>query len=154
MTTHSTPGDRAGAAPGEVSPPELPPEPPPGRYGPARPTRSGRLLVPALVLLGAAGVAAAIWLGLNVGTVPVDWHDVGFRVDGDESIEVTFDVTRSDPTRPATCVVEALNTSHAQVGVVTVEVAPSTATRVRLTTPVRTSELAVSGTVRSCRMAN
>lgn len=163
MTTHSTPRDQTDGP--RADPPEggpgpagtaghAPLQPPPGRYGPTRPPCTGRLLVPALVLLGAAGVAVAIWLGLRVGVVPVSWHDVGFRVDGDESVEVTFDVTRTDPTEPATCMVEALNNAHAQVGVVTVEVAPSTATRVRLTTQVRTSELAVSGTVRSCRIAN
>lgn len=127
--------------------------PPPGRYGPA-PARSRRLVVPALVALGVGAVALAAWLGLRVGAVPVDWHDVGFRVEGDELLEVTFDVTRADPSRPASCLVEALNESHAQVGVVTVEVSPAEATRVRLTTAVRTSELAVSGTVRSCRLTD
>lgn len=128
--------------------------PPPGRYGPARARGSRRLLVPTLVLLGVAGVALAAWLGLRVGVAPVDWHDVGFRVDGDDLVEVTFDVTRPDPSRPASCVIEALNESHAQVGVVTVDVAASEATRVRMTTPVRTSELAVTGTVRFCRLTD
>ncbi len=128
--------------------------PPPGRYGPATAHPPRRLLVVALTLLGLAGVGLAAWLGLRVGVVPVDWDDVGFRIEGDDRMEVTFDVTRPDPSRPASCVVEALNESHAQVGVVTVEVAASEATRVRLTTPVRTSELAVSGTVRSCRLVD
>lgn len=139
-----------GPAPGSQASPLVPP---PGRYGPA-PGRSRRLVVPALVVLGLAGVALAAWLGLRVGVVPVEWHDVGFRVEGDDLLEVTFDVTRTDPSRPASCVVEALNESHAQVGVVTVEVAASDATRVRMTTPVHTSELAVSGTVRSCRLTD
>ncbi len=130
------------------------PAPPVGRYGPTPAPSSRRLLVAAIALLGLGGVASAVWLGLRVGVVPVDWHDVGFRVAGDDLMEVTFDVTRSDPSRPASCVVEALNESHAQVGVVTVDVAASEATRVRLTAPVRTSELAVSGTVRSCRLAD
>ena len=133
---------------------EPPLGPPPGRYGPEPAARSRRLLVPALVALGLAGVVLAAWLGLRVGAVPVGWHDVGFRIEGDDVLEVTFDVTRTDPSRTATCVVEALNESHAQVGVVTVEVAASDATRVRLTTPVRTSELAVSATVRSCRLVD
>lgn len=145
MTSQPAPEPAAG-------PQGTPLAPPPGRYGPVRSGRSRRLLVPALVLLGVAALALAAWLGLRVGTVPVDWHDVGFRIEGDDLIEVTFDVTRPDPSRRASCVVEALNESHAQVGVVTVEVAASEATRVRLSTPVRTSEVAVSGTVRSCRL--
>lgn len=147
MTTQPTPGTTPDPHPAASTPP-------PGRYGPARPARSRRLLVPALALLGAAGVAVAAWLGLRVGVVPVDWHDVGFRIDGDDLVEVTFDVTRSDPSRPASCIVEALNESHAQVGVVTVPVPPTDAARVRLTTPVGTSELAVSGTVRACRLTD
>jgi hypothetical protein len=137
-------------APGAPGPPLAPP---PGRYGPA-PVRSRRLVVAALVLLGVAAVALAAWLGLRVGVVPVDWHDVGFSVEGDDLLEVTFDVTRPDPSRPASCVVEALNESHAQVGVVTVEVPASADGRVRLTTTVRTSERAVSGTVVSCRLTD
>jgi len=86
--------------------------------------------------------------------VPVDWDDVGFRVDGDAQVEVTFDVVRADPSRPATCRVEALNQSYAQVGVRTVEVAPSEHRRVRLTVPVATSETAVTGTVSSCRLVD
>lgn len=128
--------------------------PPADRYGARRTAPPRRLVVALLAALGLVGVGVAAWLGLRVGVVPVDWHDIGFRVEGDELVEVTFDVTRSDPSRPASCVVEALNGSHAQVGVVTVDVAASDATRVRLTTPVRTSELAVSGTVRSCRMTD
>ncbi|GEN79667.1 DUF4307 domain-containing protein [Actinotalea fermentans] len=147
MTTQPTPGPAA-------TPSGAPLAPPPGRYGRTTAGPSRRLVVVALAAAGLAGLALAVWLGLRVGVVPVDWHDVGFRVEGDDLIEVTFDVTRPDPSRPASCVVEALNEGHAQVGVVTVDVAPSEATRVRLTTPLRTSELAVSGTVRSCRLTD
>ena len=147
MTTQPPP-ERGQGSPG----PAL--APPAGRYGSRTAPPPRRLVVALLVLLGMAGVGFAAWLGLRVGVVPVDWHDVGFRVEGDDLVEVTFDVTRTDPSRPASCVVEAMNQSHAQVGVVTVDVAASEATRVRLTTPVRTSELAVSGTVRSCRLTD
>lgn len=134
--------------------PEPAPVPPADRYGARTTAPPRRLVIALLAVLGLVGVGFAAWLGLRVGVVPVDWHDIGFRVEGDDLVEVTFDVTRADPSRPASCVVEALNESHAQVGVVTVDVAASEATRVRLTTPVRTSELAVSGTVRSCRIAD
>jgi hypothetical protein len=127
--------------------------PPPGRYGPPRRSRPRALVVAAWVLLGVAGVVLAAWLGLRTGSVRLDWHDIAFRVESPEQVQVTFDVTREDPGVPVTCVIEALNESHAQVGVVTVEVAPSDAPRVRMTVPVRTSELAVSATVRSCQEA-
>lgn len=147
MTTQPPPGPAS-------TPSGAPLAPPPGRYGRPSAGPPRRLVVVALAAAGVAGVVLAAWLGLRVGVVPVDWHDVGFRIEGDDLMDVTFDVTRPDPSRAASCVVEALNESHAQVGVVTVDVAPSEATRVRLTTPVRTSELAVSGTVRSCRLVD
>lgn len=128
------------------------PSPPPGRYGapPMRGRRASRVLV-GVALAGAVGAAA--WLGLRVGVAPVSGQEVAFRV-ADDAVEVTFDVVRPDPSRPATCRVEALNESHAQVGVVTVDVPASADGRVRLTTTVRTSERAVTGTVRSCRLVD
>ncbi len=125
--------------------------PPPDRYG-RSPAAGRRPAVRVLLALAvAAGVGLAAWFGLSMGQVPLDWQDVGFRVEDDAGVEVTFDVVRADPARPASCRVEALNASYAQVGVVTVPVPPSEHQRVRLTTRVATSETAVTGTVTSCR---
>ena len=123
---------------------------PPGRYGPAPDPRRRRRTVAALVALGVLGVAVVVWLGLGAAQTPVHWSPVGFRIDGAESVEVTYDVTRLDPSMTVECRVEALNTSHAQVGVVVVEVPPSSDGTVRRTTTVRTSEPAVTGVVDSC----
>jgi ABC-type glycerol-3-phosphate transport system substrate-binding protein len=126
-----------------------PPGPPPDRYG-SRPGRRAARTA-ALVLALVAALVAAAWFGLR-STPPIQGHDVAFRVLGDDAVEVTFDVSRTDPARPATCRVEALNASHAQVGVVTVDVPGSEHARVRLTTTVRTSERAVTGTVTACAL--
>lgn len=99
MTADPPEDPRAATAPGR---------PPAGRYGPDRAARPG--WVP--VLLGATLVAAivlAAWLGLRTGSVPIEGHDVGFRVLGDDAVVVTFDVTRAEPGRAATCRIEALN---------------------------------------------
>src|SRR5690606_9494298 len=82
-----------------------PPGPPPDRYG-SRPGRRAARTA-ALVLALVAAVVAAAWFGLR-STPPIQGHDVAFRVLGDDAVEVTFDVSRTDPARPATCRVEAL----------------------------------------------
>lgn len=128
-----------------------PAAPPAGRYGPAPDPRRRRLVVAGLVTLGVLGVAAAVWLGLASAAAPVHWSQVGFRIDGPDAVDVTFQVTRADPSTPARCTVEAQNSAHGQVGVVEVEVPASADATVRLTTTVRTSEPAVTGLVTSCR---
>ncbi len=128
--------------------------PPAGRYGPAPDPRRRRLVVVGIATLGALGVAAAVWLGLASAAAPVHWSQVGFSVDGPDSVDVTFQVTRSDPATPALCTVEAQNSAHGQVGVVEVDVPASTDSTVRLTTTVRTSETAVTGLVTTCRTAD
>lgn len=123
--------------------------PPEGRYGPPADPRARRRWVIALWALGVAGVGLAVWLGLRVADTPVTWQDVGFRLEADQ-VEVVTDVTRTDPSVAVSCRIEALSRSHAQVGVVVVDVPPSEARTVRLTTTVRTSSPAVTGVVDQC----
>lgn len=122
---------------------------PPGRYGPPADPRSRRRLTVALWLLGAVAVAVAVWLGLGTGSTPVTWRHVGFTVE-DGQVEVVADITRTDPTVAVTCRLEALSRSHAQVGVVEVDVPAGEDRTVRLTSTVRTSEPAVTGVVDTC----
>ena len=123
--------------------------PPAGRYGPEPDERSRRRRAVVLWLLGGLGAALAVWLGLGLAATPVTWQDVGFRIRGD-TIDVTYDVIRTDPAVPVRCRLEALNVRHAQVGVVTVDVPPGTESVVRVTTTVRIAEEPVTGVVDSC----
>jgi len=76
---------------------------------------------------------------------------VGFHVDGSRSVDVTFEVTKPKEST-VTCTLTALSESYAEVGVRAVEVGPAdTATR-RVTVPVQTTELAVTGIVESCEL--
>lgn len=128
-----------------------PARPPAGRYGPeptGRTRLARRLGLAALVL---AALAVLTWVGIGTLRDPVQWRDVGYHVDGATAIDVTFDVTK-DPGVTATCRVEALSTSYAQVGVADVEVAAGTTRTRRVTVTIPTSETAVTGTVRSCRV--
>ena len=96
-----------------------------------------------------AVVAVAAWVGAGVLRDPVQWRDVGYHVDDATSIQVTFDVTK-DVTASATCRVQALSRSYAQVGVHDTVVGPGTTRTQRVTVQVATSERAVTGTVMHC----
>lgn len=123
--------------------------PPAGRYGPEPRPGAARLRTALLALLGAAAVGVAAWFGLASGDAAVSWKDVGFTID-EGSVDVVFDVIRPDPSVPAECRLQALNEQHAQVGVVTVAVAPAEDRVQRLRATVAVSEPAVTGVVETC----
>lgn len=123
--------------------------PPAGRYGPEPTSRSATLRRVGLVALVVVAVAVLAWVGIGVVREPVQWKDVGFRVDGPTSTQVTFEVTK-DRDATVTCRVEALSESYAQVGVRSVEVGPAQTPTQRVTVTVQTQELAVSGVVAGC----
>jgi hypothetical protein len=133
---------------------DMPVRPPAGRYGPEPDARRRRQGVVAMWTLGVLGTVGALWLGLGMARTPVTWEDIGFRIDGTERVEVTYEVTRLDPSRPATCTLEALNQRYGQVGVIDVDIPPSASRTVRLRDTVRTSEQAVTGIVKRCEIVD
>ncbi|MDO8106846.1 DUF4307 domain-containing protein [Isoptericola sp. b441] len=126
------------------------PAPPEGRYGPAPSARRRRWSALAIAGLAVVGVAFVVWLGLINANPAVSWKDVGFSVDGNSSVSVTFDVMRADPSVPAQCRVQALNAHFAQVGVVTVDIPPGERGAQRHHVEVATSEEATTGVVDRC----
>lgn len=125
---------------------------PAGRYGPEPSDGARRAQRIALAVLVAGAMVVLGWVGSGVLRDPVLWQDVGYRVDGPGSTEVTFDVT----TRlgvGATCRVQALSASYAQVGVLDVPVPPADTRTRRVTVTVPTVELAVTGVVQRCEPA-
>ncbi len=126
------------------------PAPPEGRYGPPVTRASRRRAVAGMVVLAAVGLAVLGWLGLHQANPAVTWRDVGFVVDGDRAVTVTFDVIRADPSVPVRCRVQALNIHYGQVGVVEVDVAPGDLGAQRERVEIATTEAAVTGLVESC----
>ncbi|KQR12454.1 DUF4307 domain-containing protein [Cellulomonas sp. Leaf334] len=125
--------------------------PPAGRYGPeptARSARRGRI---GIVVAAVVGLALVVWIGLAMAGKPVSTKDVGFHVEGPQAVDVTFEVTKPKEAT-VTCRVTALSESYAEVGVRTVEVGPADAATRRVTVPVQTTELAVTGIVESCEL--
>lgn len=127
------------------------PRPPVGRYGPEPTDATRRLQRVGLAALVVVAMVVLAWVGSGVLRDPVQWRDVGYKVEGPDATRVTFDVT-SDVGTAATCRVVALSSSYAQVGVLDVTV-PSADHRTRRTTvTVPTVELAVTGVVEGCRL--
>ena len=128
------------------------PHAPAGRYGPEPTPRRRRAVVVALASAGAAALALVVWIGIGVLQDPVQFKDVGYSVQGPERIDVTFDVIK-DPTVTVECTVHALNKSFAEVGIVRVTIGPAATQIQRSTVIVPTQELAVTGIVKSCKVA-
>lgn len=128
------------------------PGPPAGRYGRTPTAGRRRAARIALVVLAALGVALVVWIGLDRAGTPVRWDEVGFRVAGPTSTELTFDVTK-DADATVSCRLQALSDSYAEVGVQTVEVGPAGTATQRVTATIPTAELAVSAVVVSCETA-
>ena len=125
------------------------PRPPAGRYGPEPTDATRRLQRLGLAVAVGAAMVVLGWSGAGVVRDPVQWQDGGYRVDGPTSTEVTFDVT-TRPGAAATCRVQALSSSYAQVGVLDVPVPPAETRTRRVTVTVPTVELAVTGVVQGC----
>ncbi|GLY58011.1 MAG: DUF4307 domain-containing protein [Cellulosimicrobium funkei] len=132
--------------------PSTPLRPPAGRYGPEPTERRRRLAVVGIVLVAVVGLAVTFVIGLRYANEPVRFKDFGYTVVSPERVDVTFEVYM-DPGTTATCTLDALAESYAQVGTVDVTVGPVEVTESRYTVSVATSELATTGIVQSCRPA-
>lgn len=132
--------------------PSTPLRPPAGRYGPEPTERRRHLAVVGIVLVAVVGLAVTFVIGLRYANEPVRYKDFGYTVVSPERVDVTFEVYM-DPGTTATCTLDALAESYAQVGTVDVTVGPVEVTESRYTVSVATSELATTGIVQSCRPA-
>ncbi|MBK1785627.1 DUF4307 domain-containing protein [Prauserella cavernicola] len=92
---------------------------PEGRYGSARPQRREPrawhkwVLVVFVLVMG--GVIAYVGYN-NIGSAPIEAQRVGFDERPGNAMEVTIDVTRDDPQRPAVCIVRVRDISGAESG--------------------------------------
>ncbi|NNU27456.1 DUF4307 domain-containing protein [Isoptericola sediminis] len=131
---------------------------PTDRYGSARPAggpapRGGTLGRGARVAIAvalAAAVALTAWFAmLQQRSDPVAHDVVGFDVLGPEEVAVTFQVHMPVGTT-ATCTVEALAPSYAQVGTLDVPVGPAETRTSAYEVTVGTSQEATSAVVAGC----
>lgn len=126
------------------------PRRPADRYG-DRPPLPRRTVLVGTGLVAASFTAWVVWAGLGAADRDVRWRDVGYRVVGNDRVDVTFDVIK-EPGTTARCTLKALSAGYATVGIATVDVGPAPERVVRTSTTVRTQELAVTGVVDGCEL--
>lgn len=154
----SSPSPRHGADPGAESDEAAHDRAAPGGFsrslrrawhgaGPAR-----RRYVVVGIVLTVLGIAMASWWGVSSAAGKPHWQTVAYDVEDATTVMVRFDVTRPAD-MPLVCTVEAQETGHGVVGRNDVTVPGGEAGQVRIETRVRTSSLAVYGSVRRCAPA-
>jgi Domain of unknown function (DUF4307) len=127
-------------------------ERPAARYGRRRQSRRGRRwIIGGLALfIVAAGVGVAVVGYQRLGHSDVAGTLVGYRLIDDETVEVTINLTRDDPSRPAVCIVRGRSKDGTETGRREILVPPSAEKSVQVTTIVKTSRPPVIGDVYGC----
>jgi hypothetical protein len=127
-------------------------ERPAARYGRQRLSRGTRRRIAAglTVLILAVGVAIAIVASQRLGSGDVEGKLAGYQIVDSETVSVTLNVTRDDPSRPVVCIVRARSIDGSETGRREVLVPPSSQATVHVTTIVKSSRPPVVGDVYGC----
>jgi hypothetical protein len=121
------------------------------RYGrtPDRARRSRILAVAAGIGVLVVVVAWVLWVGLFGPQAGLGTRDLGFTLDGDDAIEVRYEVT-TDAGAGASCALQALNSDFGIVGWKVVDLPASDQGTRQFSETLRTSERAVTGLIYRC----
>lgn len=123
---------------------------PEGRYGSRTRARIRPWLRWVLFGLGLVVLLGAAVIGYkNLGSKPIEGKQSAFTLIDDHSVNVTVELQRQQPERPAECVVRARSKDGREVGRKEVLVEPAQDT-VRRDTVVQTSSPGVIGEVYGC----
>jgi hypothetical protein len=125
---------------------------PPTRYGRQRSRRVSRrgAFIGLTVVALMAGVAVSVIGYVRLGHSDISGTLVGYRLIDSETVEVTMTVARTNPSRPAVCIVRARSKDGSETGRREVLVPPSTQESVQVTTIVKASRSPVIGDVYGC----
>ncbi|MGF2947158.1 DUF4307 domain-containing protein [Mycobacterium sp. Lab-001] len=125
---------------------------PAGRYGQSRLSGTSRrpVVIALTVLAVAAGVGVAVIGYQRLGASDVSGSLAGYRVIDDETASVTISVTRSDPSRPADCIVRVRAQDGSETGRREVLVPPSDQATVQVTTTVKSSRPPMMADIYGC----
>ena len=100
----------------------------------------------------AIGVAGAIWFGVSATVGLPTFQTMSYKVLGDESVSVSFEVTSPDGDA-VSCTVQALARDFSTVGSIDVAIPASAdgqGTATERTVTLRTTSRAVTGEVKGC----
>jgi hypothetical protein len=127
-------------------------ERPAARYGRQRLTARNRrwIAIGLTVLTLAAGIAIAVIASERLGNGDVKGELVGYQLLDGETVQVTINVTRDDPSRPVVCIVRARSVDGSETGRREVLVPPSTQATVQVTSVVKAGGRPVVGDVYGC----
>jgi hypothetical protein len=125
---------------------------PESRYGRQRLTgrsRRGIIIVLAVLVVALAGTAAVIGYQ-RINATDVAGEMVAYRLIDAQTVEVTINVTRSDPSKPAVCIIRGRSRDGSESGRRELLVPPSDLTTVQVTGLVKTSSPPAVGDVYGC----
>ncbi len=125
---------------------------PEARYGRSRLSRVSRrrVVIGLAVMVVAAGVIVAVVGYQRLGRSDVAGSLAGYRVIDDETVSITISVTRSDPSRPADCIVRVRAKDGSETGRREVLVPPSDQTTVQVTTILKSSRPPMMADIYGC----
>lgn len=90
---------------------------PEGRYGQARRQAPRRWRTGLYTGLGlVAGIVVAWVAYVNLGPAPISADQVSYSVRPDNTVELTINVVRDDPSRPGVCIVRARDGAGSESG--------------------------------------
>lgn len=123
---------------------------PEGRYGKQARRPLPKWLRWSLPVVGVlVGVVVALVAYQNLGNQPIEAKQSAFEVLDDRSVEVTFEVVRDQPDRPAVCVIRARSDDGDEAGRREVLIPPGRTTSVAKAV-VHASKPPVTGEVFGC----
>lgn len=93
-----------------------------------------------------------VWAGLHASRPGVHGQLYGYQVLDDHQVRVTLDVHRPDPSKQATCTVQAQAPSGETVGELRVPVAPSAEKDLRLQETIKTYLRAHTAIITACSL--
>lgn len=124
---------------------------PTDRYGSRRSGTSSRLLV---YLLGAAVVFAGIGVAYvgyeRFGPKELEGEQISYDAIDDSTMNMTFAVTRKDPSRAVVCIIRARSKDGSETGRREVYIAPSNSGTVQVESTIRTSRPPAIADVYGC----
>lgn len=124
------------------------------RYGDTRKVPTGKLLIIGLAIAIIAGLTYTFVQYSRVTEPDVSASAAGWdRAEGEREDDVfifTLDVTRSDPSQEAYCIIFAMAYDYGEVGRRDVVIPPSEELTVRVDVPIHTRDVAVAGDVYGC----
>ena len=125
---------------------------PEARYGRQRMSRQSRrrlVVLLAVVVVAIGGIVAVIGYQ-RISNSEVSGEMVAYRLLDDQTLEVTFNVTRAEPETPAVCIVRGRSRDGSETGRRELLIAPSSEKTMQVSTIVKTSMPPAAGDVYGC----